>query len=77
MVTCNLDAVAGRMQGTPCKSGRSRKSMKGSVMSDTKGNGIHAAKRANATAARKRKANPGQSSKAQSVLGKKGAKARS
>lgn len=46
-------------------------------MSDTKGNGIHAAKRANATAARKRKANPGQSSKVQSVLGKKGAKARS
>lgn len=45
-------------------------------MSDTKGHGSHAAKRANAAASKDGKSNPRTSSKAQSNLGKKGAAAK-
>jgi hypothetical protein len=45
-------------------------------MSEKKGHGSHAAKRANAAAAKEGKSNPRDSSKAQSILGKKGAAAR-
>ncbi|QNN66330.1 hypothetical protein H9L12_09920 [Sphingomonas rhizophila] len=43
---------------------------------DTKGHGSHAARRANAAAAKEGKSNPRTSSKAQSILGKKGARAK-
>lgn len=46
-------------------------------MSDTKGHGSHAARSANSAAAKEGKSNPRTSSAAQSILGKKGAKARS
>ena len=45
-------------------------------MSDTKGHGSPTAKRATAAAAKEGKANPRTSSKAQSILGKKGAAAK-
>ena len=45
-------------------------------MSDTKGHGSPTAKRANAAAAKEGKSNPRTSSKAQSILGKKGAAAK-
>jgi hypothetical protein len=45
-------------------------------MSDTKAKGSHTAQRANAAAAREGKANPRKSSAAQSILGKKGTKAK-
>ena len=45
-------------------------------MAETKGKGSHAARRANAAAAKEGKANPRTSSKAQSILGKKGARAK-
>ena len=41
-------------------------------MSETKGHGSHTAKRANAAASKEGKKNPRESSKAQSILGKKG-----
>ena len=44
-------------------------------MSDTKGHGSPTAKRANAAASKQGKSNPRTSSKAQSILGKKGAAA--
>lgn len=43
-------------------------------MSETKGKGSHAAQRANAAAAKEGKSNPRMSSKARSILGKKGAR---
>ncbi|WP_167765376.1 MULTISPECIES: hypothetical protein [unclassified Brevundimonas] len=46
-------------------------------MSDTKGNGSHAARRANAAAVRDGQKNPRKSSSAQAILGKKGAKSKS
>ena len=45
-------------------------------MSETKGKGSHAAKRANAAAAKEGEANPRKSSAAQSILGKKGARSK-
>ena len=42
-------------------------------MAETKGKGSAAAKKANAAAAKEGKSNPRTSSKAQSILGKKGA----
>lgn len=45
-------------------------------MSETKGKGSHAAQRANAAATKEGKANPRTSSKAQAILGRKGAKTR-
>ena len=45
-------------------------------MADTKGNGSTAAKHANAAASKEGKSNPRTSSKAQSILGKKGAAAK-
>lgn len=45
-------------------------------MTETKGHGSHAAKRANAAAAKEGKSNPRKSSAAQSILGKKGAKSK-
>ena len=45
-------------------------------MSETKGKGSHAAKRANAAAAKEGEANPRKSSAAPSILGKKGAKSK-
>ena len=45
-------------------------------MADTKGHGSPTAKRATAAAAKEGKANPRTSSKAQSILGKKGAAAK-
>jgi hypothetical protein len=45
-------------------------------MSETKGKGSHAAKRANAAAAKEGQSNPRTSSAAQAILGRKGAKAR-
>ena len=45
-------------------------------MAEKKGNGSEAAKRANAAAAKEGKSNPRKSSKAQSILGKKGAAAK-
>jgi hypothetical protein len=45
-------------------------------MADTKGKGSHAARKANAAAAKEGKSNPRKSSAAQSILGKKGATAR-
>lgn len=46
-------------------------------MSETKGKGSHAARRANAAAAKEGKANPRTSSAAQSILGNNGARAKS
>lgn len=46
------------------------------VMSDTKGKGSHAARRANAAATREGKSNPRKSSAAQAILGRKGAKSK-
>lgn len=46
-------------------------------MSDTKGHGSHAARSANAAAAKEGKSNPRKSSAAQAILGKKGGKAKS
>lgn len=46
-------------------------------MSDTKGKGSHAARRANAAAAKGGESNPRKSSVAQAILGKKGAKSKS
>ncbi|MFN4042429.1 MAG: hypothetical protein ACK4I0_12270 [Brevundimonas sp.] len=46
-------------------------------MSDTKGKGSHAARRANAAAAKDGEKNPRKSSAAQAILGKKGAKSKS
>ena len=46
-------------------------------MTETKGKGSHAARRANAAAAKEGKANPRTSSGAQSILGKKGARSKS
>ena len=43
-------------------------------MAETKGKGSHAAKRANATAAKQGKSNPRKSSAAQAILGRKGAR---
>ena len=45
-------------------------------MAETKGHGSHTAKRANAAASKEGKPNPRTSSKAQSILGKKGAAAK-
>lgn len=45
-------------------------------MAETKGHGSHAARRANAAAAKEGKKNPRKSSAAQSILGKKGARAK-
>ena len=45
-------------------------------MADTKGKGSAAAKRATAAASKEGKSNPRTSSKAQSILGKKGAAAK-
>ena len=45
-------------------------------MTETKGHGSRTAKRANAAAAKEGKSNPRTSSKAQSMLGKKGAAAK-
>ncbi|WP_168713122.1 MULTISPECIES: hypothetical protein [Sphingomonas] len=45
-------------------------------MSETKGHGSHAARKANAAASHEGKKNPRTSSKAQSILGKKGAAAK-
>jgi len=45
-------------------------------MAETKGHGSPTAKRANAAAAKDGKANPRTSSKAQAILGKKGAAAK-
>jgi len=45
-------------------------------MTETKGHGSQAAKRANAAASHEGKKNPRTSSKAQSILGKKGAAAK-
>ena len=45
-------------------------------MTETKGHGSATAKRANAAAAKEGKANPRTSSKAQAMLGKKGAAAK-
>lgn len=41
-------------------------------MSETKGEGSHTARRANAAAAREGESNPRKSSRAQAILGKKG-----
>lgn len=46
-------------------------------MPETKGKGSHAAKRANAAAAKQGETNPRKSSAAQSILGKKGARSKS
>jgi len=46
------------------------------IMSETKGKGSHAARRANAEAAKEGKSNPRTSSKAQSILGRKGARSK-
>jgi hypothetical protein len=46
-------------------------------MSDTKGKGSHAARKANAAAAKEGKSNPRTSSAAQAILGKKGARSKS
>ena len=46
-------------------------------MTETKGKGSHAAKRANAAAAKEGKSNPRTSAAAQSILGKKGARSKS
>lgn len=46
-------------------------------MSDTKGKGSHAARRANAAAAKDGESNPRKSTAAQAILGKKGAKSKS
>lgn len=46
-------------------------------MSETKGKGSETAKRANAAAAKDGESNPRKSSKAQSILGKKGARSQS
>lgn len=46
-------------------------------MTETKGKGSHAAQRANAAVSKEGKTNPRTSSKAQSILGKKGASKRS
>lgn len=46
-------------------------------MSETSGKGSHAARQADAAAKKEGKSNPGTSSKAQSILGKKGARAAS
>ena len=45
-------------------------------MAETKGEGSHAAKRANAAAAKEGQHNPRKSSAAQSILGKKGARSK-
>ena len=45
-------------------------------MTEAKGHGSHAAQRANAAAAKEGKSNPRTSSRAQSILGKKGAAAK-
>lgn len=45
-------------------------------MSETKGKGSHAARRANAAAAKEGKSNPRKSSAAQSILGRKGARSK-
>ncbi len=46
-------------------------------MSETKGKGSHTARRANAAAARDGESKPRESSKAQAILGKKGARSNS
>lgn len=46
-------------------------------MSETKGKGSHTARRANAAAAKEGECNPRKSSKAQAILGKKGARSKS
>lgn len=42
-------------------------------MAETRGHGSHAARRANAAAAKEGQSNPRKSSKAQAILGRKGA----
>ena len=46
-------------------------------MSETKGKGSQTARRASAAAAREGESNPRKSSKAQAILGKKGARSKS
>ena len=46
-------------------------------MSETKGKGSQTARRANAAAIREGESNPRKSSKAQAILGKKGARSKS